>query len=93
MAKYKILIKPSATKEIESIRNKKDRQRIVRRIQTLAASPRPRGCEKLSGAQNRYRIRQGVYRIVYQIEDEALVVYVVKVGHRKEVYRQGALRE
>ena len=91
MAKYKILIKPSATKEIESIRNKKDRQRIVRGIQTLTESPRPAGCEKLSGYQNRYRIRQGVYRIVYAIEDEALIVYVVKVGHRKEVYRKGSL--
>ncbi len=91
MAKYKILIKPSATKEIESIQNKKDRQRIVRRIQILAESPRSPGCEKLSGYQNRYRIRQGVYRIVYAIEDGALVVYVVKVGHRKEVYRKGAL--
>ena len=91
MAKYKILIKPSATQEIESIRNKKDRQRIVRRIRILAESPRPPGCEKLSGYQNRYRIRQGVYRIVYAVEDAALVVYVVKVGHRKEVYRKGAL--
>ena len=91
MAKYKILIKPSATKEIESIQNKKDRQQIVRRIQILAESPRPPGCEKFSGYQNRSRIRQGVYRIAYAIEDDALVVYVVKVGHQKEVCRKGAL--
>ena len=91
MAKYKILIKPSAPKEIASIQNKKGRQRIVRRIQILAEPPRPPGCEKLSGYQNHYRIRQGVYRIVYAIEDDALVVYVVKVGHRKAVYRKGAL--
>ena len=91
MAKYKILIKPSATKEIASIQNKKDRQRIVRRVQILAESPRPPRCEKLSGYQNHYRIRQGVYRIVYAIEDDALVVYVVRVGHRKAVDRKGAL--
>ncbi len=86
MARYRILIKPSAVKEIEAISPKKDRQRIVGRISKLADNPRPLGCEKLSG-QEKYRMRQGRYRIVYSIEDQDLIVYVVKVGHRKDVYR------
>jgi mRNA interferase RelE/StbE len=86
VAKYRILIKPSAVKEIEAISPKKDRQRIVGSISKLANNPRPPGCEKLSG-QEKYRIRQGRYRIVYSIEDQDLIVYVVKVGHRKDVYR------
>lgn len=86
MAKYRILIKPSAVKEIEAISPKKDRQRLVDRISKLADNPRPPRCEKPSG-QDRYRIRQGRYRIVYSIEDQDLIIYVVKVGHRKDVYR------
>jgi mRNA interferase RelE/StbE len=86
VAKYRILIKPSAVKDIEAISLKKDRRRIVERIRKLEENPRPPGCEKLSG-QDKYRLRQGRYRIVYSIEDQDLVVYVVKVGHRKDVYR------
>ena len=86
MAKYRILIKSSAVKEIEAISTKKDRQRLVDRISKLADNPRPPGCEKLSG-QDKYRIRQGRYRIVYSIEDQDLIIYVVRVGHRKDVYR------
>ena len=86
MEKYRILIKPSAAKEIEAIPTKKDRQRIVHRIQQLAVDPRPSGVQKLSG-HDRYRIRQGSYRIIYGIEHDELIVYVVKVGHRKDVYR------
>lgn len=86
MAKYRILIKPSAVKEIEAISPKKDRQRLVDRISKLADNPRPPRCEKLSG-QDKYRIRLGRYRIVYSIEDQDLIIYVVKVGHRKDVYR------
>ena len=86
MAKYRILIKPSAVKEIEAIPNKKDRQRTVARILKLADNPRPPGCEKLSG-DDKYRVRQGRYRIVYLIEDLDLVVYIFKVGHRKDIYR------
>lgn len=85
MANYKILIKPSAVKEIEAL-PKKDRQRIIRRIRFLSNDPRPSGYEKLSG-EEKYRIRQGTYRIIYSIEDENLTVVVVKVGHRREVYR------
>ena len=86
MARFEILIKRSAAKEIEAISRKKDRQRIVRKIRQLAEDPRPPGCQKLSG-RDRYRIRQGPYRIVYSIEDDRLIVYVVKVGHRSDVYR------
>ena len=86
MARYKVVLKPSTVKEIESIPRKKDRQRIIQRIGLLADNPRPLGSIKLSG-YDRYRIRMGSYRIMYGIEDDALVVYVVKVGHRKDVYR------
>ena len=86
MARFEILIKRSAAKEIEAISRKKDRQRIVQKIRQLAEDPRPPGCQKLSG-RDRYRIRQGPYRIVYSVEDDRLIVYVVKVGHRSDVYR------
>ena len=86
MARYSVKIKPSALREIEAIPQKKVRQRIVRRITALAQDPRPSGCEKLSG-QDRYRIRLGAYRVVYSIEDQELVVLVVKVAHRSSVYR------
>jgi mRNA interferase RelE/StbE len=86
VASYKLLIKPSAAKEIESA-PKKDRLRIIQRIQDLSTDPRPPGCEKLSGHDDKYRVRQGTYRIVYTISDVALEICIVKVGHRKEVYR------
>lgn len=86
MAKYKLRIKKSAAKELEAIARKSDRQRIVSRIQGLADNPRPDGCKKLSGSE-RDRIRQGPYRVVYSIENEQLIVYVVKIGDRKSVYR------
>jgi mRNA interferase RelE/StbE len=84
--KYKVSIKRSAVKEIEAIPQKKERQRIIRRIGRLAEDPRPPGSKKLSG-NDKYRVRQGSCRIVYSIEDAELIVVVVKVGHRKDVYR------
>ncbi len=87
MAGYRLLIKPSAGKEIEALDQKKDRKRIVNRIAALASEPRPAGCEKLAGAEERYRVRQGQFRIVYAIDDTSRTVEVVKVGHRREVYR------
>ena len=87
MAKYNILIKPSAVKEIESI-PRKDRLRVIQKIHELANTPRPQGCEKLTG-ENRYRIRQGVYRIVYSVSDRELYIMVIKVGHRRDVYKSG----
>jgi mRNA interferase RelE/StbE len=86
VGKYKILLKPAAVKEIEAISLKKVRQRIVQRISELAQNPHPPGSEKLSG-QNKYRLRQGPFRILSAIEEQELVVTVVKVGHRKEEYR------
>ena len=86
MASYKILIKPSAVKELEVI-PEKDRQRIVYRIQGLAENPRPRGCEKLSD-QDKYRLRQGKYRILYQVYDDEVIVLVVRVGKRGEIYKR-----
>ncbi|HTN71133.1 MAG TPA: type II toxin-antitoxin system RelE/ParE family toxin [Methylomirabilota bacterium] len=87
MARYRILVKPSASKEIEAVGQKKDRQRIVLRIQSLGENPRPLGCEKLAGHLDRCRVREGNYRILYSIDDEKLLVDVAKVGHRKDVYR------
>ena len=88
MANYSVRLKASAAKEIEEIEPKKVRRQIVRRIERLSAEPRPPGCEKLAGYSDRYRIRQGHYRIVYTIEDDVLTVIVVKVGHRSAVYRR-----
>lgn len=90
MAGYRLLIKPSAAKEIEGLGQKKDRQRIVNRIAALASEPRPAGCEKLGGVEGRYRVRQGQFRIVYALDDASRTVEVVKVGHRREVYRGAA---
>ena len=85
MASYRLFIKPSASKEIEGL-PKQDRRKVVAKIQGLAKDPRPPGCERLSGHEQ-YRLRQGDYRILYSIEEKDLIVAVVKVGHRKEVYR------
>ena len=87
MAAYRLLIMPSAAKEIAGAGKKQDRQRIVARIQALAIDPRPQGCEKLAGGAERYRVRQGDYRIVYSIDDSTHEVVVVRIGHRREVYR------
>jgi mRNA interferase RelE/StbE len=86
VARYRLLIKPAAVKEIEAIPLKRERQRVVERISKLAEDPRPSGSEKISG-QDKYRVRQGRYRILYTIEDQDLLAQVVKVGHRKDVYR------
>jgi len=86
VASYRVFIKPSAAKELEAVGTKKDRTRLVVRIRSLAADPRPPGCQKLSGSE-KYRIRQGAYRVVYLIEDDKLVITVVRVAHRRGVYR------
>jgi mRNA interferase RelE/StbE len=85
MGEYKIFFKESVEKDLRSI-PKKDLKKILAHIEALAKEPRPQGYEKLSG-QEKYRIRQGTYRIIYSIQDQELTVWVVKVGHRKEVYR------
>lgn len=85
MVEYKIYFKRSAVKDLDAI-PQKDLRRLIKRIGLLKKDPRPPGCEKLSG-QERYRVRQGNYRIVYSIQDDVLTVWVVKVGHRRDVYR------
>lgn len=85
MAKYKILIKESAVKELENI-PKKDLKRIIKRIQSLAQNPRPHGSQKLS-TQDRYRMRQREYRVIYSIQEKEFTIHIYKVGHRREIYR------
>lgn len=87
MASYRLKIKKSAIKEFERIPGKADRRRIVRRIEGLADEPRPPGAQKLSG-QERYRIRQGRFRILYSISDRELIVHVIRVADLKDVYRK-----
>jgi mRNA interferase RelE/StbE len=85
MGAYNIFFRQSVLKDLEGI-PKKDVKAILKKIEGLGDNPRPVGCEKLS-AKDLYRIRQGKYRIVYSIQDYELTVWVVKVGHRKDVYR------
>jgi len=84
MASYSLAFKKSVAKDLRSIPNQ-DVKRILKLIDSLREDPRAEGCVKLSG-QERYRIRQGVYRIVYEIQNKELIVLVVKVAHRSEVY-------
>lgn len=85
MAKYKLTFKKSVAKDLRSIPNK-DVKRILSRIDQLADNPTAEGCVKLSGLE-RYRVRLGLYRIIYEIQGDRLVVHVVKVGHRSDVYK------
>jgi mRNA interferase RelE/StbE len=85
MASYELVFRKSVAKDLRVL-PKQDVKRIMQRIRALADEPRPAGCEKLSG-QQRYRVRQGVYRIIYEIEDARLVVLIVKIGHRRDAYR------
>ncbi len=84
MAVYRVFFKASVEKDFESI-PQKELRRILQRIELLRENPQPSGCEKLTG-QDRYRVRQGRYRILYSIQDEELTVWIVKVAHRKDVY-------
>jgi mRNA interferase RelE/StbE len=86
MARYELRVKPSVAKDLRGI-PKADVKRILSRMQALRDDPRAPGCEKLSGDSDLYRVRQGVYRIIYAILEAQVVVEVVKVGHRSEVYR------
>ncbi len=85
MARYRIEVKKSAVKELSQI-PKKDLVKIVKKINCLADNPRPKGSKKLS-REDKYRIRYGNYRIMYLIKDDLLVIYVIKVAHRKDIYR------
>ena len=85
MAAYELLLRPSVEKDLKKI-PATDLRKILERIEALQENPRPPGCVKLSGEEY-YRVRQGNYRIVYEIEDDKLIVIVVKVGHRRDIYR------
>ena len=87
MAEYRLSIKASAAKEIGALGTKADRQRVVQKIKQLAVEPRPTGSEKLAGYADRYRVRQGQYRVVYIVDDGRHEVTIFKVAHRKDVYR------
>ena len=90
MASYSVFLKRSAVKELDGIGHLADRQRIVERIRSLAEDPRPHGSEELAGREERRRIRQGDYRVVYSIDDEARTVTVFRIGHRQDVYRSSS---
>ncbi|WP_373498215.1 type II toxin-antitoxin system RelE/ParE family toxin [Desulfococcus sp.] len=85
MGGYRVFFKKSVQKDL-SVIPKKDLKKILKRIQSLEDDPRPTGCEKLTG-QERYRLRQGRYRILYSIQNDELSIWIVKVGHRKNIYR------
>jgi mRNA interferase RelE/StbE len=85
MAKYKITFKKSVVKDLRAIPNS-DVKKILARIDGLALDPRGGGCIKLAG-EEKYRVRQGIYRIIYEIKDSELVVAVIKIGHRSSVYK------
>ena len=88
MAGFRLIFRRSAARDLHRI-PKRDVARILSRIRALTTEPRPRGVEKLVGQQQRYRLRQGRYRIIYEIQDEELLIVVVRVGHRRDVYRDG----
>lgn len=85
MESYRLFIKRPAQRELEAL-PLKDRKRVIDRIRKLTSEPRPPGCERLSG-EEKYRIRQGDYRILCEIRDQELIVTVVKIGNRREIYR------
>jgi len=89
VAVYKVVLKASAAKDVQQLNRRVDRERVAKRIQALVLNSRPFGSEKLEGFEATYRVRQGDYRIVYDIDDAELTVYVLKVRHRKDVYRRG----
>jgi mRNA interferase RelE/StbE len=86
MAKYKIEISASAERELKKIKTE-DQVRLLRSISSLAENPRPPGCRKLSGYEGIYRIRVGTYRIIYEIDGKRIIVTVLKIGHRRDVYK------
>jgi mRNA interferase RelE/StbE len=84
---HRVLLRPAAQRFLRKLRDESLTARLVAAMRELAGQPRPPGCEKLAGPEDFYRIRVGDYRIVYQVRDEVLLVLVVKIGHRREVYR------
>ena len=87
MEGYRLIIKPSASKELQAITDKDTLLRLIERIKLLQVQPRPSGSEKLAGRLSLYRVRQGKYRVIYSVDDQSHVVDIIKVGHRRDVYR------
>jgi len=86
MTEYRIQISATAERQLKRLR-KDDQRRVVHVVKKLAGEPRPRGCRKLHGYDDVYRVRVGVLRVIYAVEDDCLLLLVLKVGHRKAVYR------
>jgi len=86
LVNYKIQISASAEKSLRKV-PVKDMLRLVQVIQALAVNPRPAGARKLAGEENTFRVRQGSYRVIYEVKDQVLLILVLKIGHRKDVYR------
>ena len=86
MAKYKIKVSSTAEKRLKKI-PKKDMPRLVAAIQSLSYDPYPEGCRKLMGEKATYRIRQGHYRIIYEVKNKELIILILKLGHRKDIYK------
>ena len=84
---YQVILKPAARRDIKKLAGP-DQVRIIKRLESLSENPRSFGAKKLRGAEDLFRVREGNYRIIYQIQDEMLLVLVVKVGHRREIYRR-----
>jgi mRNA interferase RelE/StbE len=87
MASYRVEITASAEKALARL-PKADLTRVARAITALATDPRPAGCRRLKGHEDVYRIRVGLYRVIYSIDDRRIIVVVIKLGHRKDVYRR-----
>ena len=87
MAEYSLTIKPSAAKELKEIADVVTLNQLIEKVKSLGSLPRPPGSEKLAGRPSLSRIRQGSYRVIYSVDDQSRVVNVVKVGHRRDVYR------
>jgi mRNA interferase RelE/StbE len=87
VAAYSLTIKSSAAKELQGVADKATLSRLIEKIKSLATQPRPLGAEKLAVRPNLYRVRQGNYRVIYSVNDQSCIVDVVKVGHRRDVYR------
>ena len=87
MEGYRLIIKPSASKELQAITDKDTLLRLIERIKLLQVQPRPSESEKLAGRLSLYRVRQGNYRVIYSIDDQSHVVDIIKVCHRRDVYR------
>ena len=86
MSAYKIIIVGAVHKQLKRI-NREDKKRILDKIQSLANNPRPHGFKELKGSENLFRVRTGDYRIIYEIQDKMLLITILKVGNRREIYR------